>query len=220
MKVKYLGHSAFQITTDKYNILIDPWVSGNPKSPLKNIKELEDITHCLVTHEHQDHGLADAVEICKITGAVLVGTFETVSRYSEEVTVSAGNTGGRIKLSEDEFIYFTQAFHTTKNNQPLGFVLRLDGKTLYHSGDTALFSDMRLFNELFDIDIALLPIGDVYTMGPAEAAKAVEFIEPKVVVPMHYDTFPMLTGQLSDFEKFVRDDVKVKGLKPGEEFEF
>ena len=219
MNIRYLGHSAFQIATDKYNILIDPWVSGNPKSPLKNIKELEDITHCLVTHEHQDHGLPDAVEICKITGAVLIGAFETMSQYSEEVAVSAGNTGGRIRFSDDDFIYFTQAFHTTKSNQPLGFILRLNGKTLYHAGDTALFSDMRLFNELFDIDVALLPIGDLYTMGPFEAAKAVEFIEPKVVVPMHYDTFPVLTGQLPEFEKFVRNDAEVKGLKPGESFD-
>ncbi len=229
MKVTWLGHAAFEIELDGVNVLIDPFLSGNPKAA-KSPEEVEpDLV--LVTHGHSDH-LGDAIDICKRTGATLVGIYE-VAVYAQNQgveNVEEMNIGGTIEV---EGLKITQvpAWHSSEiveedeivaGGTPVGYVVSGDEGTVYHAGDTGLSMDMKLIGELYEPDVALLPIGSRFTMGPKEAAKAVELIEPDVAIPMHYGTFPPIEQDPEEFKREVERldvDTEVVILEPGESYE-
>jgi len=221
-RIKWLGHAGFEIRLAGKTVLIDPWLSGNPKAACKaaDIKEADLVC---VTHDHGDH-LGDAFGICRRTGASFVGTYE-LSLYAQEngVKETVGiNIGGTVDV-EGVKVTMVQAFHTAERGVPTGFILRGEGKSIYHAGDTGIFGDMKLLSELYKPDVALLPIGGYYTMDPFEAAEAVRLIRPKVVIPMHYQTFPVLVPSADEFIRLVQEKtpaVKVVALKPGETYEF
>lgn len=205
-KVQYLSHSAFLVETSKAKLLIDPFFTGNPKAPAEAKKIKPD--YILLSHGHGDH-LGDAVEISKSCGATIIAPNELAVWCSQKgCQVHPMHIGGgwsfdfgRVKL--------TIAHHGSAagpgeygweyTGNPCGFLISADGKTLYHSGDTGLFYDMKLIGEMHAIDLALLPIGDNFTMGVPDAIKAVELLRPKHVVPMHYNTFDMIKADPKTF---------------------
>jgi len=217
-RIRWLGHSAFEIQFMNKIVLIDPWLDGNPKAPVRasDIKRADVVC---VTHDHSDH-FGDTFDICKRTGATFVGVHE-LSVYAQEngVKKTVGiNIGGSVNVKEIE-ISMVRANHSCTRGTPVGFVLKGEGKTIYHAGDTGFFGDMRLIGEIHRPDVALIPIGGYYTMGDREAAEAVKLVRPSVVIPMHYQTFPVLSPSAEDFIKFVKEKapkVKVVPLKPGE----
>jgi len=220
-RIKWLGHSAFEIQLMNKFVLIDPWLDGNPKAPVRasDIKRADVVC---VTHDHSDH-LGDALDICKRTGATFVGVHE-LSVYAEEKGVkdTVGiNIGGSIDVKGIS-ISMVRALHSSIRGTPVGFVIKGEGKTIYHAGDTGLFGDMRLIGEIHRPDIALIPIGGYYTMGDREAAEAVKLVKPSVVIPMHYQTFPVLASSAKGFTKIVREmlpEVNVVVLEPGEAYQ-
>jgi len=222
VKVKFLGHAAFLIEGSR-RILIDPFLSGNPQAAVKPEEVEADLI--LVTHAHGDH-IGDAAEIAKRTGAKIVAMFDVanyIAQKAEGVEVIGMNYGP----TEVDGVGIVQvpAWHSSSDGvhgigNPCGYIVRLDGKTIYHAGDTFVFLDMGLFSELYGpIDVALLPIGGHFTMGPKEAAKAVELLKPKKVVPMHYNTWPPISADPEEFKKLVGDKAEVVILKPGESLE-
>ena len=220
-RIRWLGHSGFEIELANKILLIDPWLTGNPLAAVKasDIKKADIVC---VTHDHRDH-LGDSVEICKRTGATFVAIYE-LSVYAEEQGVKnvvGINIGGTAKVKGIS-ITMVQAFHSSTRGAPTGFVIKAEEKTLYHAGDTGLFGDMKLIGEIHRPDVALIPIGDYYTMGPREAAEAVKLLKPAVVVPMHYQTFPVLESSAENFIKLVKEKapkVKVVALKPGDTYQ-
>jgi L-ascorbate metabolism protein UlaG (beta-lactamase superfamily) len=218
VKVTFLGHAAFKIEGSK-TILVDPFITGNPKSPLKGVEDIEKADVVIVTHDHGDHGFEDAVEICKRTGAYFVSQYELVVKSNLE-RVEPINIWGFVNVGGMGVeVAFTPAWHTANVGDPTGVIIRMDGKTIYHAGDTGLFYDMKLIGELYKPDLAILPIGSRFTMDIYQAAKAVEFISPKFVIPMHYNTFDLIKADPKEFERLVGDKVKVVILNSGESFE-
>jgi L-ascorbate metabolism protein UlaG (beta-lactamase superfamily) len=227
--IRWLGHAMFQVVSPAGKVIyIDPWVEGNPSCPVK----LQDIVRAdiiLVTHNHSDHS-GQAVEIIKRTGATLVAMVETTEALKAagvpaERTLFGGvgmNIGGQVTVDNIK-ITMTHALHSSASGNPCGFVIELeDGKTIYHAGDTGIFADMALIGELYPLDVALLPIGDVFTMGAKQAAKAVELLQPKAVIPMHFGSFPILVQDASAFVDGVkarRPQTRVVVLKPGDQWE-
>lgn len=224
--IKWLGHSSFEITTSDGNvILIDPWIKGNPKSPI-SLSDIEKADIILITHDHFDH-VGDSVEIANRTGAVVVTSPELADRLINKNNLSADrlvngigmNIGGTVRIYNTT-ITMTQAVHSVEIGAPAGYIIRtVDGTTIYHAGDTGIFGGMESLGDLYEIDIALLPIGDVFTMGPTQAAYSLKLLKPKAVIPMHYATFPIL---VQNTDEFVTDSykfapsVKVIPLAPGE----
>ena len=219
--IRWLGHSGFEIELANKTVLIDPWLTGNPLAPVlsSSIKKADVVC---VTHDHADH-LGDAVEICRKTGATFVGIYELGVFAGENGVkdVVGINIGGTVRVKGIS-VTMVQAFHSSARGSPTGFILKAEGKTIYHAGDTGLFGDMRLIGQIHRPDVALIPIGDYYTMGPKEAAEAMKLIKPAVAIPMHYQTFPVLSPSAEDFIKFVKEKapkVKVVALKPGEAYQ-
>lgn len=218
MKITFLGHAAFKIESDGTTVFIDPWLNG-PTSSIKT-EDVDKADMCLVTHDHGDHGYAEALEICKKTGAFFVGINELgLKAQSEGVeNVHTLNIGGSVVI-DNITVTLVQAFHSTTIGAPTGFIVEFPSGTVYHAGDTGLFYDMKLFGELYDIDIALLPIGSYYVMSIKQAVKATELINPKYVIPMHYDTFPVISANPEEFKKQVEmkfPKTKVEIIRPGE----
>lgn len=229
--LKYFGHSAFRIQDEKHTVFIDPFITGNPVCPIKS----GDVVKCdyiLVTHGHADH-LGDAVELSLKFKATIVATWELANWcQSKGAKVHPMSTGGAHDFSFGR-VKMTIAFHGCGGdprpdgslpppNSPVGFLITW-GKTknIYHAGDTALFSDMKLIGERPKIDMALLPIGDNFTMGVEDAARAMEFLDAQACVPMHYNTFDMIKADPLAFafrvEKMNR---KCHVMKPGDKIEF
>ncbi|MCA1581085.1 MAG: metal-dependent hydrolase [Acidobacteria bacterium] len=217
-KVTWLGHAAFLIeTAEGTRVAIDPFIEQNPKFPRGF--EYGKLDVVAATHGHFDHFGGDGVELAKKSGAMVVCVFELgLFCQSEGIDrVSGMNKGGAQTVAGVEF-RMVQAVHSSgttaagkKNppSDPCGFVLTLpDGFRIYHAGDTNVFSDMALIGELYRPDLALLPIGDFYTMGPREAAKACELLGAPRVIPMHWGTFPALTGTPSA----LREELSSRGL--------
>ncbi|MEO0148339.1 MAG: metal-dependent hydrolase [candidate division WOR-3 bacterium] len=218
VKIIYLGHSAFKIEGSKV-IFIDPFITGNPKSPIGDVNKVDKADVVIVTHDHGDHGFEDAVKICKKTGAYFVSQYELVVKSGLQ-KVEPMNIGGFVNVGGlGVEVAFTPAWHTAQLGDPTGVIVKIDGKTIYHAGDTGLFSDMKLIGELYKPDLALLPIGSRFTMDVFQAAKAVEFISPKYVIPMHYNTFDLIKADPEEFKKLVGDKAHVVILNPGESFE-
>jgi L-ascorbate metabolism protein UlaG (beta-lactamase superfamily) len=228
MKFTFLGHSAGYLETGSDKFLFDPFLTGNPTASVS--AALLNPTYILLTHGHSDH-VGDAVAISKRTGAPIITTFELANWLGAQgANTVAMNHGGWGKFSFGR-VRFTIAFHSSSviedGGRPLylgeaaGVVLQTEGKTIYHAGDTALFSDMRLIGEDAPMDLALLPIGDHFTMGPKDAAKAVGFLLPKRVVPIHYGTFPPLVGDPQEFASLAKKTgAEVYVLRPGESLDF
>jgi len=222
VEIRFLGHSAFEIRGSK-RILVDPFLKNNPAAAAKPEEVEADLI--LVTHAHGDH-VGDAVEIAERTGGKIVAMYD-IANYllegSENITVVGMNYGP----TEVDGVKIVQvpAWHSSSDGKysvgnACGYIIELDGVKVYHAGDTFVFKDMELFKELYGpIDVALLPIGGHFTMGPKEAAKAVEFLEPKKVVPMHYNTWPPIAADPEEFRRLVGDRAEVVILKPGESLE-
>ena len=224
----FFGHSTFLFQTARgTRVIVDPWLETNPMcpGPLKRVRELDLM---LLTHGHRDH-TADAVSLGRATGAHVIAPYE-LSRWLEEKglkRVSAMNVGGTLSL-RGLSITMVPAVHSSSledDSTPsryaglaAGYVVRFEhGLTVYYAGDTAIFGDMRLIGELYRPSIAFLPIGDVYTMGPEHAAIACRWLGTKSVVPMHYGTFPELTGTPARLRELLSSSgIEVLELKPGE----
>jgi len=221
--VRWLGHASVEVKLDNKLILIDPWLT-NPKSPVKP-EEYSNVDYVVVTHDHGDH-LGEALDILKRTKAKFIGIYE-LANYMIEQGVSSdrvigGNIGGPIKVDDFTFI-LTPAYHSSARGHPTGVVVIGKEASIYHAGDTGLFAEMEFIGELYKPKIALLPIGGLFTMGPVEAAKAVELIKPEVVIPIHYATFPLLEQTADKFVGAVKNKgipVKVIVLKPGDYYHF
>ncbi len=230
MKITFYGHATFKIVTSEgIRILIDPWLD-NPQSPLE--KDLGPYDLILVTHAHGDH-LGNVLEIAR-TAATEVIAIHEIQQYLLArgiPNVTGMNIGGSYR-TKGLTITMVQAMHSSSiqeedtliyGGDAAGFVVRLeDGRTFYHAGDTGLFYDMKFIGELYQPEVAFLPIGDHYVMGPREAAKACELLQPKVVIPMHFGTFPLLTGTPETFARYLEEmapEVKLQVLKPGESIE-
>lgn len=215
MEITWLGHSAVKIQGSK-TVYIDPFLTGNPSastSPEK-IKEADVV---VVTHHHGDH-LGDAFAICKATGAILVGIHEVAVDGSAEGLVSEGmNIGGTVDVRGVK-VHMVQALHSAEKGNAAGVVIEMDGKKIYHAGDTGLTYDMKLIGEFFKPDLSFIPIGDRYTMGVPSAAKAVEFVQTKKVIPVHYGTFPIVSADPEEFRRRVGSAAEVIILKPGESY--
>ena len=210
-QLTYLGHSAFLVKGEKASVVIDPFLTGNPVAKARpgDLK----VSAVLLSHGHGDH-LGDAVDIAKANRATIVAPFELANYCAAKGAQAHGMHIGGAHVFPFGRVKLTIAHHGsaapdgTYTGNPCGFLLTMDGKTLYHPGDTALFYDMKLIGDMNAIDLALLPIGDNFTMGVDDAVVAAEFIHAKVTVPMHYNTFDLIAA---DPNEFVRK-VEAKGL--------
>lgn len=229
-KIMWLAHAGFRISTGKGKILyIDPWIE-NPLSPV-TVDDVREATMVLVTHDHFDH-VGQAAEIVKKTGALLVANVETARRMQSDFQIPEEkvcyfgygmNIGGSL-LYEGITVIMTQAFHSTETGAPCGYIIKLeDGTTMYHAGDTGIFDSMKTFGERYKIDVAMLPIGSVFTMDPLQAAWAAKMIAPRTVIPMHYKTFPILVQEPGEFVEIAGREapgVDIVVLNPGEEYTY
>jgi L-ascorbate metabolism protein UlaG (beta-lactamase superfamily) len=225
MKATFLGHAAVYL--DPPRIAIDPFLTGNPKAPVK----AEEISpqYIVLTHGHSDH-VGDTLSIAKRCGSTVIATFELGNWLAAQgAKVSAQNHGGWCKYPFGA-VKFTPAIHSSSFigedgvplylGEPAGVIIRVGEKVVFHAGDTALFSDLKLIGDDVAIDLAFLPIGEHYVMGPKDAAKAVEFLHPKAVVPIHYGTFPPLFGDPQEFARLAEGKgAKIHVLAPGESVE-
>lgn len=217
MKIKWLGHSALLLEGSK-SVLIDPFLTGNPSAALS----VNDITKCdfvIATHDHSDH-LGDSFEICKKTGAIFVSLFEIAEVADKEgISAEMMNVGGTVENSGIK-ISMVPALHTAGlGGTAVGVVVEMDGKSVYHAGDTGLTMDMKLIGEMYRPDIAFLPIDGRFTMTPKLAAKAVELLNVPKAVPFHYNTFPAIESSPEDFRDLVGSKSEIIILKPGENIE-
>ena len=227
VQITWLGHATFKITTPGGKIvLIDPWTFQNPACP-EGLKRVDKVDLMLVTHGHFDH-MGDAVNIAKATKPTTVAIVELAGWLgSKGVEQTIGiNKGGSVNV-EGIRVSMTHAIHTSGvedgsyAGDACGYVIEFEnGRKLYHAGDTCAFSDMQIIGELYQPDVALLPIGDFYTMGPREAAIAVRLLGVKHVIPMHYATFPVLTGTPAALRQALQalglKEVEVVEMKPGQ----
>jgi L-ascorbate metabolism protein UlaG (beta-lactamase superfamily) len=226
LAITWFGHATFVLTTPGgKRIVFDPWLTGNPKAPAGAKIDKADVI-CL-THGHSDHS-GDVVAVARATGAPLIAVFELANWFQGKglKDVIGMGVGGTVDVKGLK-ISMTPAVHTSSIEEDgkvhyvglaTGFVVRMeDGRAVYFAGDTSLFGDMRLLRELYAPEIAFLPIGDHYTMDPVAAAKACDMLGVRQVVPMHYGTFPALTGSPDVLKKLVEPmGVDVLVLNPGE----
>lgn len=227
MRLTYFGHSTFLLETSRARIVIDPFLDHNPVSPAKTGDVACDFI--VISHGHSDH-CCDALALARRTGAVIVANHEIAEFFASRGAKTHGmNPGGGYDFPFGR-IQLTPAIHTSSFDfagappyayagVPCGILVSADGVNVYHAGDTALFSDMKLIGDA-RLDLALLPIGDNFTMGPADALRALKFLRPKLAVPMHYNTWPVIAQDADAFaKKAKRYGHRVLPLKPGESFD-
>jgi L-ascorbate metabolism protein UlaG (beta-lactamase superfamily) len=226
VKVTYLGHSGFLLDDGEYQLVIDPYLTGNPLAKAKPEELKPDFL--LVTHGHGDH-VGDGLAIAKSTGATVIAPYELATYFQNKgVNAHPMHIGGSFEFPFGK-VTVTIAHHGSGMMEgdsilymgnPVGFVVTLGGKRIYHAGDTGLFYDMKLIGELYPLDLALLPIGSNFTMGIREAVKATELLNPKVVIPMHYDTFDVIKQDPKEFVKGI-ENLSANGviLRVGETYE-
>lgn len=221
MQITWNGHSNFYFEHAETTFLIDPFFEGNPCAP-DSCDLNRPVDAVLVTHDHGDH-VGQAVDICRATGAPLVAVFDTVNSLIDQgLPPEQGigmNIGGTVEIDGVQ-IHMVQAMHSTATGVAAGYILTYpDGFCLYHAGDTGLFASMQLFSAFHDIDVALLPTGGHFTMGPRQAAFACKMLGCKNVVPMHWGTFPILEQNTDNFAyqlKATAPDTKLLAMQPGE----
>ncbi len=224
MKITFLGHSGFLLESQKGRIAIDPLLTGNPHPTLSPEEIKADLI--LITHGHGDH-MSDAAILAKLSGGLVVSNYEIANYHNEALGINshALHLGGSYNFGWVK-VKMTPALHGSSMNlypavymgNPGGFLLFLDGLTIYHAGDTGLFGDMELIGRRHPIDLALLPIGDNFTMGPEDALEAVKLLKPKRVIPMHYNTWEIIAQEPAEFKTMVEKETPAKTiiLKPGE----
>ena len=225
-EITWLGHATFLIETNGKRILIDPWVMNNPACPDEH-KDVGDLDAMLITHAHFDH-IGDAVEIARSATPQVVSIPETSAWLGKKGVgdLVEMNKGGTVEVAgcRAHMVHAVHSCGITDGDEIIyggeaaGYVLELPGGfKLYHAGDTAVFSDMALIGRLLEPDVALLPIGDHYTMGPRSAAEAVRMLGVKTVIPMHFGTFPVLVGTPDDLRQQASDvdGLEVVDLEPG-----
>jgi L-ascorbate metabolism protein UlaG (beta-lactamase superfamily) len=225
LKLTWLGHATFRIETPEGRIiLIDPWVMGNPACPAKD-RDVKSVNLMLCTHGHNDH-IGDAVEIAKRHNPQVVGIPELCGWLKKKGVeqVMPMNKGGTQSI-DDIKITMVHADHScgiqdgdelVYGGEACGYVVEFpNGVKMYHAGDTNVFGDMRIIHELYNPQIAMIPIGDHYTMSPREAAYACNLLKAKTVIPMHFATFPLLVGRPSDLKKLI-SGMEILELTPGE----
>ena len=220
MEVRFLGHAAFELADGDATVLIDPFLTGNPKCP-ENELTPERVDIIALTHAHGDH-LGDTVELAKKHGCTVIAAVEFADWLQikhELKNVRDPNKGGTVDVDGVTFT-LTNAHHSSSNNQleymgePCGIVVGADGKRVYFAGDTCVFGDMALIKRLYAPDVAVLPIGGHYTMGPNEAAVALELLGTNRCVPCHFGTFPVLTGSPDEL-RALAPNVTVEDVQPG-----
>jgi L-ascorbate metabolism protein UlaG (beta-lactamase superfamily) len=221
LELTFHGHSAFILSDGETTVAIDPFFTGNPAATIKASQV--SCTHVALTHGHEDH-FGDTIEIAKKNNATVVAAYEIVNYVAEQGHEKGepGNPGGCIHINDHSWIAFTHAFHSSSYQgrymgMPCGLVIHLGGKTVYHCGDTGLFGDLTLIGHTYKPDVALIPIGDRFTMGPELASKAADMIGAPIVVPIHYNTWPPIEV---DVKKFAPSSSQVIVLGPGESMTF
>jgi L-ascorbate metabolism protein UlaG (beta-lactamase superfamily) len=232
MEIRFHGHSCFELSDGSARVLVDPFLKPNNPTAVATAEEVE-ATHVLLSHGHADH-IADAVAVATRTGAPVVAMVEVANWIGEQGVEQTfdPNLGGTVEF-EWGWVKLVQAFHTntmpgseeapfspthgTPVGMPAGLVIKIGGKTVYHAGDTALFGDMELIAKRTPIDVALLPIGGHYTMDRHDAAYAAGLIGAGTVIPMHFDTFPLIETDAEAFRSDVeaQTDSTVVVLEPG-----
>lgn len=226
MKITFLGHAGFFLEGES-KILIDPYISGNPVASIKPEDLNPDLI--LVSHGHGDH-LGDAIDIAKNCGATIVSVYElatycgSLGAQTHAMHIGGSNHFGSVKVKLTPALHgsgrITEDGEIHYMGNPCGFVFSLDDKIIYHAGDTGLFSDMALVSKPHPVDLALLPIGDNFTMGPEDALEAVKIIKPHMVMPMHYNTWPLIAQNPQEYKDNVEKETpaRVKILQPGESY--
>src|SRR5436189_3521638 len=211
MDIRFLGHAAFELTEGDTRVLIDPFLTGNPKAAVG--ADEVDPTHIFLTHGHADH-IGDTVDIAKRTGAQVVAIVELANELQEEgvENVSDPNIGGTVEFGSVS-VRLTPAWHTSTTpkgtvNTPAGLVIKIGDTTVYHLGDTALFSDLQLVGKRGRLDAALMCIGGHYTMDRFDAVEAARLVGADLVIPCHYDTFPPIETDAQAF----KSDVQQAGI--------
>lgn len=206
VKITYHGHSAFEIRSGDYNIVIDPFITGNKHAKVKPADIKAD--YIILTHAHGDH-FGDTFEIAKNNSATVIVVNELADHLYEKGYKTHGmHIGGAYNFPFGR-VKFTIAHHGSSTNEglymgePAGVVLTIEGKNIYHAGDTGLFLDMKLIGEMNPLDVAIVPIGDNFTMGIDDAVKAIEFLNPKLAIPMHYGTFGVIEADPNEFKRKV-----------------
>ena len=225
-RITWLGHSTVLVQTPRgTNILIDPFIEQNPKYP-RGFELPQRIQYILLTHGHGDH-ISDAAPVASKHNSNVVAIYELAAFIGQQgvANTTGMNIGGTVQL-EDVAVTMVEAKHsagaqgkdgTQYAGIAAGFVLTVtDGPVLYHSGDTTVFSDMKLIKELYHPELVMLPIGGFYTMGPREAALAARFLEPKAILPIHFGTFPPLKGTPDELADFLKGAIEVIKIAPGE----
>ncbi|QGG49093.1 metal-dependent hydrolase [Heliorestis convoluta] len=230
LMLTFYGHANFLLDDGKYKVLVDPWFTGNPASPTK--ADQIQAQYILVTHGHGDH-LGDAIDIAKRCDATIITNHEIAHYCSTKgAKVHGMHIGGKHDFDFGR-VRLTTAHHGSAiiegdrmiyGGNPCGFLIQMSGKSIYHAGDTGLFRDMELINlchlKSQRLDVALLPIGDNYVMGPEDAIFATKWLHPRYVVPMHYNTFPLLQQDGEAFKKMVHEgsDAQCQLMEPGDSF--
>ena len=225
-RITWLGHATVLVqTANGTNILIDPFIQNNPKFP-KGFELPEKIHYILLSHGHGDH-ISDAVPVALKHKSNVVAIYELAAFIGSQgvENITGFNVGGTVQLN-DVAVTMVEAKHSAgaegKNGTQyagvaVGFVLAVEnGPVLYHAGDTTVFSDMKLIKELYHPEVAMLPIGGFYTMGPREAALAAQFVEPRAVLPIHFGTFPPLKGTPDELAGYLKGSIEVIRVAPGE----
>ncbi len=221
MFIKYLGHATFYIEGEDLKAIIDPFITGNPQSPI-TLDDISELDYIFVTHGHGDH-LGDTIPLAQKTGAQVVANYEIIT-YLEQRGLNRlhpMHIGGRFKFPFGS-VLMTEALHGSSIQEgekiiyagnPGGFVIEVERKKIYHAGDTGLTLNMQLLRDE-NIDVALLPIGGNFVMDVKDAVKAVDFIKPEVVIPMHYNTWDIINADVDEFKRLVK--AKCVVLTPGE----
>jgi L-ascorbate metabolism protein UlaG (beta-lactamase superfamily) len=222
LTITFLGHAGFLLDDGSHKLAIDPFLTGNELAKHKP----DDITcqSIAFTHGHEDHLNDDGLAIAKNNGAQVISSYEICMNFfagqHNIQNVNPGNPGGKVE-TDFGYVAFTQAFHSSSYQgqymgMPMGLVVNMGGVTFYHAGDTGLFSDMKLIGEIYQPDVAALPVGDRFTMGPELATRAAEMIGAKTAIPIHYKTFGLLKQDIAGFSP---RGVDIKELAPGDSWQ-
>lgn len=216
VEINFLGHATFSIHSGDHRVLIDPFLTGNPQAST-TAEDVEATTIC-ITHGHADH-MADAAAIAKRTNATVHSSYEICEYMGEQgiEKLEPSNPGGSVDAPFGA-VHFTSAVHSSSfegryMGMPMGVVVEIAGTKIYHLGDTGLFGDLKLIGELYKPDVAIIPVGDRFTMGPEHGRIAAEMIGAKIAIPCHYGTWPLL---VSDISAFTPAGVDVRNLQPGD----